>query len=126
MSNPNQVPSFNAGPDDTTNEDSGAQTVTNWATSISEGAGDTGQNLNFIVSNDNTGLFAVQPAVADGDVDVHAGGQRERSATVTVKLHDDGGTANGGVDTSPTQTSRSRDSRQRCADVQCRQRPDPE
>ncbi len=102
----NQVPSFNGGGDDTTLEDSGSQTLPAWATSISEGAGDSGQVLNFIVTNDNNALFSVQPAVdpSSGDLTYTPAANANGTATVSVKLHDNGGIANGGDDTSVTQT----------------------
>ncbi len=100
----NHVPSFTAGPDQNVLEDSGAHTVTGWATDISDGDGGT-QTLNFIVSNDNNALFSVQPAIAaDGTLTYTLAAGKSGTATVSVQLHDDGGTANGGVDTSATQT----------------------
>src|SRR5207247_1239176 len=64
----------------------------------------SGQTLNFIVTTSNNALFAVQPAISPAGVltytpAANANGQ----ATVTVQLHDNGGTANGGVDTSAAQ-----------------------
>ena len=62
--------------------------------------------MNFIVTNDNNGLFAVQPAVSPAGILTHtpkttsAGG----IARVTVLVRDSGGTANGGVDSSAAQT----------------------
>ena len=61
----NDVPSFTKGPDDQVLEDSGPRTVPNWATNISVGPlNESGQVPDFIVSNDNNGLFSVQPAVS--------------------------------------------------------------
>src|SRR5262249_1418084 len=60
----NHVPSFIEGPDVAVLEDSGAKSVSPWATAISAGAGDTGQVVNFIVSNSNNALFSVQPAIS--------------------------------------------------------------
>src|SRR5205814_1933863 len=61
--------------------------------------------LNFIVSNTNTPLFSGQPAVAaNGTLTYTPAANANGSATVTVQMHDDGGTANGGVDTSAAQT----------------------
>ncbi|MBL8062989.1 MAG: sortase, partial [Anaerolineales bacterium] len=102
----NDAPSFTAGPDQTINEDAGPITVPNWATGISVGpANETGQTLAFNVTNDNNGLFAVQPAVAaNGTLTYTAAANTNGSATVTVILGDNGGTANGGVDTSAAQT----------------------
>ena len=58
-----------------------------------------------MVTNDNTGLFAIQPAVsATGTLTFKPASSTSGDATVSVTLTDDGGTANGGEDTSPTQT----------------------
>ena len=64
-----------------------------------------GQALNFIVSNNNNALFSVQPAIAaNGTLTYTPAANANGSATVTVQVHDDGGVANGGVDTSAAQT----------------------
>jgi hypothetical protein len=56
------------------------------------------------VSNNNTTLFSVQPAVsATGNLTYTQGANRSGTATVTVAIKDSGGTANGGVDTSASQ-----------------------
>ena len=61
----NDAPSFTKGADQTTSEDSGPQSVSGWATAISPGPADeSGQTVNFIVSNNNSGLFSAQPAVS--------------------------------------------------------------
>src|SRR5213079_171353 len=63
------------------------------------------QTLNFIVSNNNTALFSGQPAVAaNGTLTYIPAANANGSVTVTVQVHDDGGTANGAVDTSAAQT----------------------
>src|SRR5207244_10918133 len=97
------APSFTKGVDQTVLEDAGAKSVANWATNLSAGpANESGQALSFLVSNDNPALFAVQPAVAsDGTLTFTGAPNANGSATVSVKIHDDGGMANGGVDTSP-------------------------
>ena len=101
----NNVPAFTKGGDQATLEDAGAQVVTPWATAISAGVGDTGQTLNFVVSNDNNALFSTQPSIdANGKLTYTTAPNAHGSATVTVQLHDDGGVANGGVDTSASQT----------------------
>lgn len=83
-------------------EDGGAKSVSAWATAISPGpASESAQTVTFTVSADNTGLFAVQPAVAsDGTLTYTLAADANGAATVTVTAHDDGGTANGGADTS--------------------------
>src|SRR5205085_449359 len=102
----NHAPSFVKGADQSVLEDSGARTVAAWATGIDAGgASESGQTLNFIVSNNNTALFSVQPAVtAGGTLTFTPAANASGIATVTVQVHDNGGTANGGVDTSAAQT----------------------
>ena len=101
----NQAPTFVAGVNQVVAEDSGPQTVGGWATGISAGSpSESGQALNFIVSNNNTGLFSAQPVVGpDGTLTYTPAAGASGTATVTVQLHDNGGVANGGVDTSSTQ-----------------------
>ncbi|MDB5339752.1 MAG: hypothetical protein JWN70_5371, partial [Planctomycetaceae bacterium] len=102
----NDVPSFTVGGTQTTLEDAGGQTVLTFISSISPGPfGEGGQTVNFIVDNDNHSLFSVQPSIsANGTLTYTAAANQNGSATVTVQIHDNGGTANGGVDTSSTQT----------------------
>ena len=102
----NDAPSFTKGADQTVNEDAGAQTVPAWATAISPGAAnESGQALTFQVTNDNNALFATQPAVSPtGTLTYRAADGASGFAVVTVVLTDDGGTANGGDDTSDAQT----------------------
>ena len=103
----NDAPSFTKGADQTVNEDAGPQSVA-WATAISAGPADeAGQNLTFqITNNTNTGLFSAGPAInSSGTLSYTTAANANGSATITVVLKDDGGTANGGVDTSaPPQT----------------------
>ena len=58
------------------------------------------------MSTDNDALFAVLPAIdpTTGDLTFTPADNASGSATVTVTLMDDGGTANGGTDTSAPQT----------------------
>ncbi|HYG78294.1 MAG TPA: autotransporter-associated beta strand repeat-containing protein [Planctomycetota bacterium] len=102
----NDVPVFTAGTDQTVLEDSGAATIAGWATGISAGPTDeAGQTLTFTVTaNTNPALFSVQPAVAsDGTLTFTPAADENGTATITLQLADNGGTANGGVDTSATQ-----------------------
>jgi subtilisin family serine protease len=102
----NDAPRFTKGADQSVGFNSGARTVVGWATGVSAGAPDeSGQTLNFIVANSDNSLFSVQPAVsADGTLSLAPASGKSGSATVTVRLRDSGGTANGGADTSAAQT----------------------
>jgi hypothetical protein len=103
----NHAPSFTKGSDQQVLEDAGPQTVTGWATNMNPGQPeDAGQTLNFLVSTDNDALFSTLPAVdaITGDLTYTSAPNANGSATVTVRLHDDGGTANNGIDTSDPQT----------------------
>jgi hypothetical protein len=102
----NDAPSFTKGADQTVAQDSGAKVVTGWATGISAGPADeSSQLLNFIVTNDNSAVFSAQPAVdATGTLTFTPAAGANGVAHVTVQIHDNGGTANGGVDTSAALT----------------------
>ncbi len=103
----NDAPSFVGGGDQKVNENSPMQTV-NWASNISPGpANESAQSTMFFVSNDNPGLFALIPAIApDGALRYKPATNAFGVATVRVTLRDNGGTANGGVDTSSEVTFR--------------------
>jgi CSLREA domain-containing protein len=102
----NDAPSFTAGPNQTVNEDAGGQTIANWATNISRGpANESAQTVTFTATNDNNSLFSAQPAIgATGTLTYTAASDANGTATVTLTLKDNGGVANGGVDTSASQT----------------------
>ncbi|MCC6235762.1 MAG: hypothetical protein IT580_24205, partial [Verrucomicrobiales bacterium] len=108
QSNVNDAPSFTAGPDQTVNSTGGPQSVSGWATAISAGPADeSAQTLTFLVSNDQPSLFATPPAIdASGRLTYTPAASANGTAVVTVRLKDNGGTANGGVDTSPARTFR--------------------
>ncbi len=103
----NDTPSFTRGANQTVVEDAGAQSVANWATAISAGpANEAGQALQFqVTGNTNAALFSAQPAVAaDGTLTYTPAPDANGSATITVRLMDNGGTASGGQDASAAQT----------------------
>ena len=103
----NQRPSFTPGANQTTNEDSGEQTVTNWATNISAGPlNESGQTLTFeVTANTNTSLFSAGPAISStGTLTYTPAANAFGTANITVVLKDNGGTANGGQDTSTPAT----------------------
>ncbi|MBB5209069.1 cadherin domain-containing protein [Chiayiivirga flava] len=102
----NDAPGFVAGGDQTVNEDAGAQSVAGWASAISPGPADeASQSVTFVASSDNPALFAVPVAVTpDGTLTYTPAADADGVATVSVQAMDDGGSANGGIDTSPPQT----------------------
>ncbi len=100
----NDEPSFTTGADQTVLEDCLTQTVAGWASNLSKGpANENGQTLSFHLENNNTDLFTAdgQPTVdANGKLIYTPADNQYGTALVTVYLTDDGGTANGGDDTS--------------------------
>ncbi len=87
-------------------EDSGAYSGAAFLTAISPGpANESAQTVSFTVTNNNNGLFSAQPAIApNGTLTFTPAPDQNGQATVTVTSVDDGGTANGGVNTSAPQT----------------------
>ncbi len=103
----NVAPSFTKGADQTVAKNAGAQTVPGWATAISAGpALEAGQVLSFhVVGNTNPGLFSAAPAVsATGTLSYTPALNASGTATITLNLADNGGTGNGGTDTSANQS----------------------
>ncbi|MDB5385061.1 MAG: repeat-associated core protein [Planctomycetaceae bacterium] len=100
------APTYVAGADQTVAENSSSQSIASWATSISAGpATESNQTVDFIASNDNPGLFSVQPTVSpDGTLTFTPAPNASGSALVTLQLHDNGGIGLSGVDTSVPQT----------------------
>ena len=104
----NDAPSFAKGANQVILEGSGPQSVA-WATAISAGpANESDQSVGFQVSNSAASLFDAQPAIASNGVLTYAlkpdANTGTGFVTVTVAAKDNGGTSNGGIDTSPTQT----------------------
>ncbi len=104
----NDAPRFTLSRDSViVNEDAGAQTISGMATSISAGPGDeVNQNLTFTPATDSNHLFAAAPTIdpSSGTLTFTAMPNANGTAIVSVGLRDDGGTANGGVDSAPPQT----------------------
>ncbi len=99
----NDAPSFSQGPDQTVKENSGRQTITDWATRISPGVNDETQGLTFQLTNSNPGLFLEQPQIdSSGTLTYQPSADVSGTVTVTVNLKDDGGNALLGVDTYTT------------------------
>ena len=107
VSSVNDPPTFGITSDSTVNEDAGPQAINNFAFNISPGAAnESSQVLQFIVTgNTNPGLFSAGPAIdATGTLAYTSAANANGQATITVVLKDDGGTANGGNDTSTPKT----------------------
>ena len=105
----NDKPSFTKGANQTLNfvATPATQSIAGWATAISMGPVNESSQavLNFTVTNDKSTLFNVQPAIAaNGTLTYTPATGQVGKATVTVKLQDNGGTANGGIDLSDAQT----------------------
>jgi hypothetical protein len=103
----NDAPSFTAGNPPAIFQGQGPQTVVNWATFIPGPADEAGQSvLAYTVTNvSNPALFAALPSVAnDGTLTYAAADLASGTATFTVVVRDNGGTADGGVDFSAPQT----------------------
>ena len=102
------APTFTKGADQTVNEDSGFLSILNWATGVSAGpANESNQSLTFVVTNNtNPGLFGVQPFVSpfNRSLNFTPASNASGTADITVVVKDDGGTADGGADTSAPQT----------------------
>jgi len=102
----NHAPSFTASNPPASNENAGLQTVAGWATFDPGHPGEAAQTPTYTVSTiSNPGLFAVAPTVApDGTLTYQAAADAAGTATFDVTVQDDGGTPNGGQDTSAPQT----------------------
>lgn len=100
----NDAPSFTIGPDQNISEDAGTQSISGFASNISAGPNELGQNINFLISNNNSALFSQVPTIdINGNLSYMTAPDINGSATVTVTLTDDGGDANGGSDSSLAQ-----------------------
>lgn len=107
LTNVNHAPSFGLGAAAiTTFEDQGPITLPGVAFDISAGPWyEAGQTLTFLVTCDTPALFTSQPAIdPTGTLTFTSAPNANGNATVTVVLKDNGGTANGGVDSSAAQT----------------------
>ena len=102
----NDVPSFTIGANQTVNSDAGAQVLAGFVTNLSAGPPDeNAQNLAFVVTTNNSALFAVQPSIApNGTLSYTPASSANGVANVRVILQDDGGVVNGGINTSAAQT----------------------
>jgi hypothetical protein len=103
----NDAPSFTGGGDEGVNEDSGAASFPAWATNPVVGpTNESTQTYSYVISsNSNPSLFGTAPAVAtNGTLSFTPAANRYGTATIGVRIQDNGGSLNGGVDISPEQT----------------------
>ena len=104
----NDVPSFTL----STNrigilEDVGTTTVSNFVTGISRGpTNEATQTLTFLVTTTNTAFFSTQPTLntTNGNLTFKAATNVFGTNIVSVRLQDNGGSLNGGTNTSDAQT----------------------
>ena len=88
------------------NEDAGATTVNGWA-SFNPGPNESGQAVaGYSVSNvSNPALFSAGPSVStNGNLTYTPAANINGTSTFQVTVQDNGGTSNGGIDTSDAQT----------------------
>src|SRR5262249_36759599 len=88
-------------------EDAGAQAILNWATFNPGGGGDEAtQTPKYLITNvSNPALFVVGLDIdASGKLTYTPALNANGACTLRLAVMDNGGTANGGVDTSATQT----------------------
>ncbi|PSB34445.1 Calx-beta domain-containing protein [Stenomitos frigidus] len=106
----NDAPSFTKGGNQTVTTGAGAQTITNWATGFNPGPADeASQTVQAyeIVNNDHAEIFTVAPAIdAFGNLTYTPASNLATATTaiLSVRVQDNGGTTNGGIDTSTVQT----------------------
>ncbi len=100
----NDAPSF-AVEDIVVNEDAGARRVDGWVDQVSSGpVNESSQVVSVTLVSDRTDLFENMPAVgSDGSLSFEPAPDVYGIATLTTIAKDDGGTADGGVDTSSPQ-----------------------
>ncbi len=104
----NDPPTFTLAGNSTIQAGTGPQTLTGFATSFAPGGGvdELSQVISdYLVTVDSPGLFTVLPTIAnDGTLTFTPATDRNGIATVSVRVRDNGGTLNGGVDLSSTKT----------------------
>jgi hypothetical protein len=98
----NDPPTFGGGAPQSAAAGDGPQVAGGWLTGISAGPGEGAQSVAFQVTTSDDAAFASLPSVAsDGTLTWAAAAVIEPTAVmVTVVAQDDGGTANGGADSS--------------------------
>ncbi len=103
----NDQPNFTASNPPTVDEDAGPQVVSNWATNFDPGPNESGQSvLAYIISNStcNTLISSGPQVDATGTLTYTPAKDQFGTCTFDAQVRDNGGTAYGGIDTSPTYT----------------------
>ncbi|WP_420387538.1 Calx-beta domain-containing protein [Roseivirga sp.] len=102
----NAVPGFVLRTTLNVGQSSGSVSVPFFASEITDGDPDKTQQVSFnITGNDNPDLFSVAPSFASsGTLTLTPNPTKFGIANITVNISDDGGTENGGVDTSADQS----------------------
>ncbi|MDZ4850045.1 MAG: S8 family serine peptidase [Pirellulaceae bacterium] len=104
----NDAPSITLGGNQSARVGSGAKTVSGFATGFLPGGGtDEATQIisDFIETNDNPAIFASQPAIdTSGVLRYTPSTTTSGTATVSVRVRDNGGTLNGGTDLSTART----------------------
>jgi hypothetical protein len=101
----NDAPSFSASNPPAQVEDAGTVLISGWASASAGPPNEASQSLSYVVTSViNEGLFAVPPSVDPaGNLSFVSAPDANGTALFSVRVEDDGGTANGGVDRSPEQ-----------------------
>ncbi|QQS05128.1 MAG: autotransporter-associated beta strand repeat-containing protein [Fibrobacterota bacterium] len=102
----NDPPRFSKGSDLTMASDTVERTLAGWTKSISAGPPDeAGQKTSFRLSHTKPALYTRQPSLSsDGTLGFTAARGADGTDTVHIRLGDDGGTADGGRDSSSLDT----------------------
>lgn len=97
----NDAPVFIPGPNITALEDAGPQVISPWATRISTGTDEQDQRISFSLDHYDTALFVGKPRIdSSGNFQFTPAPHVYGSTRFCVVVHDDGGTANGGLNRS--------------------------
>ncbi|MBD1927824.1 DUF4347 domain-containing protein [Trichocoleus sp. FACHB-90] len=106
----NDAPSFTSGGNQNAIAGSGLQTVAGWASNFNPGASESTQSVDSYIVNvtSNPSIFSTPPTIdpLTGNLTYTPTATigTATTATIEVQVKDNGGTANGGVDTSVVQT----------------------
>ncbi|MBW4610169.1 MAG: DUF4347 domain-containing protein [Hassallia sp. WJT32-NPBG1] len=107
----NNRPTFTIGNNQSVKAGAGQQTIALWASNFNSGAANETQSVAGyivkVVNEINADIFDVAPTInLAGDLiyTAKSGITASKTATIEVKVQDNGGTLNGGVDTSAPQT----------------------